>query len=158
MKARKGFIATSFAVLFALLLGMTAMYAIGLGVQTSKEEARMIEEMQYSLYPIAWSTTNFVLESLRDAYNDQSDLDSQKIAKIFLSGDFTTSPFSIDVTFTVPVGAGSVSCNVKVEGRSGAPRVKTRAFTDRYSSVEVQGFLSPDHLGVYPDTWSIVWR
>ena len=164
MKARKGFIATSFAVLFALLLGMVAMYAVGLGVQTTKEEARMTEEMEHSLYPIAWSTANFVLESLRDAYNNPTAPGSQAVADTFLRGSLSNTPVSTDVvTLAVPVGdAGSlfwVSCDVRVDGVVGtttALRVKSRAYAAKYSSIEVKGFLSPDVSGL--GGYTIIWR
>ena len=159
MRARKGFISTAFAVIIALMLGMTAMYAVKLGAMVVREETRMTEEMQRSLYPIAWSTTNFVLESMMEAYANPSAALSQQVRKVFLSGDSPVSPISTDIiTFAVPIPSGNdtfwISCDVKVEGRIESPRVKTRAYANRYGSIEVKGFLSPDISGNY----TIVWR
>ena len=167
MKARKGFVATVFAVLIALLLGVVGMYAISLGDRTSREEARMSLQTQRSYYPIAWSTTKFVLESLKEAYevNQAGGTPDADVVAIFLSGDINFSPVSPDIIrvppFTFKVGTGNsafdVMCNVQVEGRSKALRVKTSVYdaTSTYASFDVKGFLSPDHTGT---DWTIIWR
>ena len=149
MKAREGFVATSFAVLFAVVLGMVAMYAFGLAVLTSKEETRMTLEMERSLYPIAWSTTNAVLEHL------------------MANAGSIASSISDDVSFDIHEGAVGVHVRSIVSGdktkgvrvTTGATRLDNAARIANgilSSDVIARGFLSPD--AVSPPTWTIVWR
>ena len=165
MKARKGFIATLLAVMVAMILLLTSAYLISMGVGTVREEARITEETQRSLYPVAWSTTNFVLLSLKDAYMSPTLPRSLQTAAVFLDGNINTSPISTDiVSFTVKVGPDSnlldvfVSCDVT---GSAAGRIKVEStartyrpgWNERITSV---GILSKDVTD--PSGWKIVWR
>ena len=156
MKARKGFIATSFAVFFAMLLGLIAVYAISIGVGTVNEEARMTLQAERSLYPMAWSAANAVLQHLKE--------DHLAIP--------TSPPISDDFDFTVATDKAGVYVKGVVWGnRTSGVRVITGATradsTDRVNNVRsndiilssdvvVRGFLSPDATIIPP--WTIVWR
>jgi hypothetical protein len=163
MQARKGFILTLFAVSIALLLLVTSVYLIQIGIVVVKEEARMTEEEQGSLYPIAWSTTNLVLQSLKGAF-DGSDPAAGDVMKVFLGSDVLSgqinpaeAPFTVDVG---PVGKPFVvSCSVKVSGDIGSViNVATTANADRYGKYTVRGALSKDKDLSGADDWKIIWR
>jgi len=139
VKARKGFVATTIAVVVALFLIMTSIYAISLGVGTLREERWMTEQAQRSLYPIAWSATNVVLQHLRN-----------NIGIVNISGG--------SHSFDVKVGSENtsfdlvVSCDVSGSSSS-VIRVTTGVSAGTLGEVIVRGFLSKD----VPD-WKIVWR
>ena len=150
MKARKGFIATTFAVLFALLLGMVAMYAIKLGVMTTREEARMTEDTERSVYPIAWSITNALLHHLKDNIGDISNINADNLL-------FTVSAdlgIKHDVTVSCDIG-GSKAGGIRVTtGASLRTPDEVIAKGLLSHDVIIRGFLSPDISGNY----TIIWR
>ena len=153
MKARKGFIATTFAVLFAVALGIVAMYAVSLGLQTTKEETRMTEDMERSVYPIAWSVTNAMLHHLKDKLENDPGITISADNHIFT---VPASPGGIknDVTVSCDVG-GSRSIGVRVTtGASLRPQVDVESSGLLSRDVIVRGFLYPDSSGNY----TIIWR
>jgi len=155
MKTRKGFVGTVFAVVVALFLLLTSAYVFNLGFQNINEETWITSNMERSLYPIAWSTTNFVLHSLRDEAPDFTG----NASKVFLSSDASGNPV-FGAKNTIPwfdVG-GVASCEVTVlGGKVSGFYVYCTASSDIdgiHRRKTVRGLLSPD---VSPD-WKVVWR
>ena len=155
MKARKGFIYTAFALLIALFLALASAYLLQLGAWTLKEEARMTLETDYSLYPLAWSTTNYVLQSLKGVYEGDTAPHFNDAKTVFLNG--VTSAVSSDLTFTVQIGSAGnplfVSCDVKLTGNSSKINVESKAYAVGYGAVTVKGSLKNESTG-----WAILWR
>ena len=155
VKARKGFIATSFAVFFAMLLGLIALYAISLSIGTVNEEGRMTLQAERSIYPIAWSTANAVFQHLID--NDAG------IPTSVTSNDIPPFIVSTDRVGVYVTGEVTGSKNGGVRVITGATRVDNIAkVIDNgvlSSDVVVRGFLSPDASVTPPGPpWTIIWR
>ena len=169
MKARKGFIYTAFALLIALFLSLAAAYLLQLGSWTLKEEARMTQETERSLYPLAWSTTNYVLQSLKEVYvTGDATLPA---ARVFLDGNLSVgNPEPVKFTVPLPLPLGSVTDpNVyfKVTLTGGASKINVESIADvedNYDvnvagglrSVTVRGALKRD--ASHTDGWAIIWR
>ena len=166
MKARKGFVGTFLAVTIALFLFITSAYAIAIGVQTTRQEARITSDMERSLYPLAWSTTNLVLQSLKPAF--EADDYTGDASMFFFGGDLENlSSDLLPITFGIPRVA---SCDVTLFGdRETGIRVSSTAYNLRgvsgervasggvYRSVTVKGRLYLDD-SVSPGEWKIEWR
>ena len=115
------------------------------------EEIWTARNMQRSLYPIAWSATNFVLHTLS--------------ADSAIPG-FADSFFRASEEFSIPAGAipvsplfvGAISCDIRVIGNmTNGFLVRSTAITERDGArheMTVSGLLSP----VPPDGWTIEWR
>jgi len=104
MKARRGFIATSFTIVIALFLLLASAYVFEAGLNSVREEAWFTSNMERSLYPMAWSTTNFVLQSL---YNEADSGVYGSAWDLFVSGDASSQ-----VSFYMPNVGGVASCEI----------------------------------------------
>jgi len=162
LKIRKGFIATPIAMIVALFLAMTSAYVFHTGMQTLREEAWMTSNKERSLFPMAWSTANFVLQSL---YADTPGFDGP--ASIFF---FTRDPYNLSapilITDTDPNrffipdisdARGVISSEITISGSEATGfRVTSTAFSKKdgiLKSQDVTGMLSPHASG-----WRVVWR
>ena len=147
MKARKGFIATVLAVVIALFLLVTSIYAIRVGMMTVREETNMTLEAQRSLYPIAWSITNAVLQHLRD--KNGGIVGNGETYKFTIKAGSETNPFNV-----------TVSCDVY--GDSSVIRVTTGVSARTLADVSARGLVSGDVIArgsvSAADGWAIVWR
>jgi len=152
MKARRGFIATSFTIIIALFLLLASAFVFEAGLSSVSEEAWFTSNMERSLYPIAWSTTNFVLQSLYDeadsgVYGSAWDL--------FVSGDASSQ-----VSFHIPDIRGVVSCEITLIKIPAVDVPDVIYVYTTASSLEVnqkktvKGVLGKDASG----SWEIKWN
>jgi len=162
MKARKGFIGTLFAVTIALVLMIISGHVISIAMQSTRQEAWVTSDTQRSLYPAAWSVTNFVLQSLKpvfDAYEANSAYPfNDDVSIVFFNGNPANLSDPISITFDIP---GIASCTVTLFGdtRTGI-RVSSTVSNERdgiSKSRTVKGLLYP-HVTGGARVWEIVWR
>jgi hypothetical protein len=155
MKARKGFVATMLAVAVSLFLVLVSAYVFSLAIQTVREEAWSTSNMTRSLYPIAWSTTYFVLNSLSNDYPHFTG----DASRVFLNRNSSSQPFpsSADKVISSFYIAGVASCDIDVYGndRYGFQVVSTVSSDvgGVLREKTVRGVLAPDD-----GAWRILWR
>ena len=162
MKARKGFVGTLFAVTIALVLTIISGYVLGIAMQTIRQEAWVTLDTQRSLYPVAWSVTNYVLQSLRpvfDAYEANPAFPfNDDVSMVFFNGNPANLSDPITIEFDIP---GVAFCVVTLFGdKSTGIRVSSTASNERdgiSKSRTVKGLLYPYVTGGARE-WRIIWR
>ena len=99
MRKRKGFIGAILAVTVSLFLFLTSAYLLDLMTSTLEQEAWLNSRLERSIYPIAWSATYFVLESLKAEAIDGFDRDQNTASSVFL--DQYKIPYP-EISFDIP--------------------------------------------------------
>lgn len=158
---KRGFIAMTTALVISVFLFLISAAIMGYANQALRTEAWMSERAQRSLYPLAWSTAHFVLDTI------SGDLGTDKKLKpttdnVFASGD---SIYSGNILFDVLVDGISVDVDITINGDPTDNRadvavspivVRVRATGAGGLESEVIGQIVSDDAK--PRSIDIIWR
>lgn len=111
MRKKKGFFGTILAVTVSIFLLLTSGYLLELMTSTIDEETWLTSHMGRSLYPIAWSTASFVLESLKAEAPGNFDRDQDTASSVFLDQFKMPIP---EISFDIP--NISITCVITLTG------------------------------------------
>ena len=160
MKIRKGFIGTVLVAIISLFLLITSAYVLDLSAQTVREQGWTTDNTNRSLYPLAWSAANFVLQSL---YEEAPDFEGTA-SNIFLSTDVGKNPRTEPITFIIPQENPSkdIYCEIKLWGNRFNDGIHVDAEASNSWDMVPQTVIARGALIISDDTdtkeWKVIWR
>lgn len=158
MRAKRGFLSTIIAVTVSLFLLLTSAYVMSLSVNTVREEAWTTSNLQRSLYPIAWSTVNFVAQSLLDFRDGvgEGQLDKGENFGVFVGNVSTIfDPILSEIEFNIQNVA---SCRITLTGNlNDGIRISAEASKDGHTATANALLFDRATIEENGD-WEIVWR